>query len=319
MSQTPTNSLTSRTGPRPASTGNAQPQAKHSGPLAILEARRDTIGGLLAAEKPEQLERFIRSAAFAIARDPKGNLARCTQNSIIESVCAAAELKLDFTPSLGLAYLVPYGVNIGTKQAPKWEERAQLQIGYRGLVTLALRAGAVRAIEAHAVHENDTFEHEMGTDPRIVHRRPRLGEQRGRIVGAYAIATMPDGTKQADVMDIDEVEAIRSRSKSGDFGPWKSDFSEMAKKTVTKRLCKYLKLTPEIGKALEVDNEDTNLDPVDEQPRPSNTSRLSAAVGIEPPAPAEVPEITTDDHASPGHPAHTPHEFPDIEAADLPF
>ncbi len=245
-----------------AGTPNGEIQkAAPKGFTAVLEARRDTFVALLP--KSADVERFIRSAAFACARNP--TLRQCSQESLIAAACTAAELNLDFTPALGLAYMVPYGKD------------AQFQIGYRGLMTLAMREGAARSFEAHCVFENDEFEHEMGTEPRITHKRPQLGQARGKFVGAYAVVTLANGIKQADVMDLAEIEAIRTRSKAGNGGPWKTDYSEMAKKTVVKRLCKYLNLTPTIGKALEQDNEDTELNGGGDD-RPSNTSRLRQVI-----------------------------------------
>lgn len=322
VSAAPTNTLANRNG------NGHIPVHRPTGPLAILELRRDSIAGLMGGKKPEDVDRYIRSTAFAIARTPK--LMECTPGSLIECACTGAELALDFTPSLGLAYMVPYNVKVKVKDAngrefEKWESRAQFQIGYRGLVTLALRANCVRAVEAHCVYARDFFEHEMGTDPRIIHRRPKFGEDRGILVGAYAIATMPDGTKQADVMDAQEIQAIRDRSKSKDSGPWKTDPGEMSKKTVVKRLCKYLNLSPAIGKALEADNEDTQLEVIDEAPRVTNTSRLGAALGMhteadEPHPPIDQPEPPAPDPTQPEpapKPART--EYVEIKESDIPF
>ena len=58
-------------------------------------------------------------------------------------------------------------------------------------------------------------------------------------------------------MTVQEVEAIRNRSKASEFGPWVTDFEEMAKKTVLRRLLKRLPLSSEnyaLAQAVEVDN-----------------------------------------------------------------
>ena len=74
------------------------------------------------------------------------------------------------------------------------------------------------------------------------------------IVSVYAVAHLKDGYTQFEVMTRDEVEAIRERSKSKSHGPWVTDFAEMARKTVVKRLCKYLPLSPQLAAAIELDN-----------------------------------------------------------------
>jgi len=57
---------------------------------------------------------------------------------------------------------------------------------------------------------------------------------------------MTTGDTQTAVMTKDEVEAIRKRSRAGKSGPWVTDWGEMAKKTVVRRLSKMLPLSSEI-------------------------------------------------------------------------
>jgi len=54
---------------------------------------------------------------------------------------------------------------------------------------------------------------------------------------------------------MDEIELVRSRSKAANSGPWVTDWNGMAKKTVVRRLCKYLPMSPEIEKAMLLDVE----------------------------------------------------------------
>jgi len=196
-------------------------------------------------------ERYLGSAILAVYRSPK--LAECTAASIYSSIVNAAELKLDFTPAKRHAYLVPYYNN------NKKCYEAQFMPGYGGLIDLALRTGKVSNIEAHLVHEKDTFVIEYGTQPRLIHT-PYIDDDPGKVRGAYAIAFFPDGRFQFDYMRFDELEAIRKRSKASESGPWVTDTKEMYRKTPVRRLFKYLPSSPELDKAIEYDHEVVGLE-----------------------------------------------------------
>jgi recombination protein RecT len=107
-----------------------------------------------------------------------------------------------------------------------------------GIIKRLATAGIT--IDAQIVRENDTFEQEFGDDARIVHKAPRLGQNRGNLIGAYAIAKLPNGMVMREVMDKDQIEQVRMASRSANGGPWKQWYDEMARKTVLRRLAKRL-------------------------------------------------------------------------------
>lgn len=215
----------------------------------LLESKRESIAEVASsALKPDRL---LKMALVAASKTPK--LYKCTQISVIRALMDAAELGLDVSGQLGSAYLIPFE----NKRAETIE--AVFMIGYRGLIDLARRSGEVSKIEAVAVYANDQFEVEYGLNPDIRHRRPKLGEARGALVGVYAVATLKDGAQQFDVMDKAEIEIIRNLSKAGNSGPWKDFYGEMARKTVVRRLVKYLPISVEaqarIAEAVEKEDE----------------------------------------------------------------
>jgi recombinational DNA repair protein RecT len=65
-----------------------------------------------------------------------------------------------------------------------------------------------------------------------------------------------------------EVEGIRARSKAGAKGPWVTDWSEMAKKTIFRRLSKWLPLSAEIqdGRTIQDIDDDRIVDGAVSQP-----------------------------------------------------
>ena len=136
---------------------------------------------------------------------------------------------LGIEPDGRRAHLIPYG------------NECTLIIDYKGLVELIRRSGDVTGIRAETVCEHDEFDWINGEiTHKVDWRRPR-----GQVQAVYAEAKMKDGDIQTAVMTVEEVEAIRQRSRAGNNGPWKTDWSEMAKKTVVRRLSKMLPLSPE--------------------------------------------------------------------------
>lgn len=117
-------------------------------------------------------------------------------------------------------------------------------------------AGAGITIDAQIVHENDEFEHVLGDDSTIRHKAPKLGTPRGEPLGAYAIARLPNGMVMREVMDRDQIEQVRKASRSGNAGPWKDWWTEMARKTVTRRLAKRLPiLDASVAEAIQRDDD----------------------------------------------------------------
>lgn len=200
---------------------------------AVLEAKRDAMAAVATAHlTPDKL---IKIVGVAMSRDPK--LMECTPMSILNACMTLAELGL--APStLGSAYLIPFE-NTKTGNC-----EAQLIIGYRGLVELARRSGSISTIQAEVVREGDVWELEYGLTPKLRHI-PLAGPD-ARILHVYALVRFKDGSYQVTAMTEEEVQAVRRRSRAWKSGPWVTDFAEMAKKTVLRRICKLLPLTPEV-------------------------------------------------------------------------
>ena len=218
----------------------------------LFESQKDQIANLLP--KHVSVDRLTRIALAAISRNPK--LLKCTTASLLSSMMDAAKLGLEASGPLGEGYLIPY-FNGKTQTY-----EAQFQPGYRGLVTLARRAGVLKEIDARVIHKYDSFSIEYGVHKNLEHKPEILGNP-GEPVAVYVVFQLEGGGVQFDVMRIDEVNAIRARSKSKDDGPWVTDFEEMAKKTVIKRGLKLVPMSIELAEAIEADNRiefDVDLD-----------------------------------------------------------
>ncbi len=190
-------------------------------------------------------ERFTRMALSALNNSPK--LRECTQMSFLAALMNAAQLGLEPNTSLGQAYLIPYK-NKGVLEC-------QFQIGYKGMIDLVYRNEMVQTIQAHCVYKNDKFSYELGLEPKLNHV-PAF-EDRGELVAVYAMFRLQNGGFGFEVMSRGDVDAYArrySQAVDSSYSPWKSNYEEMAKKTVIKRVLKYAPLKTEFARAMSVDN-----------------------------------------------------------------
>ena len=198
----------------------------------------DQFKAQLSASLPNHLspDRFARIALTAITRVPK--LMECTQESLFRCLLDLSAAGLE--PDGRRAHLIPYG------------KECTLVIDYKGLVELIRRSGGVVSLRAETVCENDDFAWENG----VVTHKVDWRKPRGQVQAVYAEARMKSGEVQTATMTREEVEGIRKRSKAGSSGPWQTDWSEMAKKTVVRRLSKMLPLSYEISEHIgKLDND----------------------------------------------------------------
>lgn len=191
-------------------------------------------------------ERFTRMVLTALSTNPR--LAQCTRDSFLGGMMQAAQLGLEPNTPLGQAYLIPYenqknGIFV-----------CQFQIGYKGLLDLAYRSEEISSVQAHIVCENDEFTYELGLDPVLKHVPAR--NNRGEMVAVYAIFRTKSGGYGFEVMSRDDITAhMRRYSKAAQKGksPWTTNFEEMAKKTVLKRVLKYAPIASDFARAATAD------------------------------------------------------------------
>lgn len=209
--------------------------------------------GEIARALPKHInpDRMARIALTAFRMTPK--LGECEPASIFAAVIQSSQLGLE-VGLMGEAHLVPYG------------SKCQLIPGYQGLMKLARNSGLVQDIYAHEVREKDTFDVVFGLDRSLVHQPlkrfgfPASDEDRGEIVGFYAVGRFKDGTSTFVAMSRFEVEKLRDNSKGYQAAKrykkvslWDTDFLSMGLKTAIRRLCKFLPKSPELAAALALD------------------------------------------------------------------
>lgn len=217
---------------------------------AFFEANKEAIAAVLPRHMTP--ERMSRIALTAMRNTPK--LADCHVATFFGAIIACAQLGLEPNTPQGHIYLIPF------ENSRKGETEVQVVIGYKGLIDLARRSGQIVSLSARVIYAKDTFSIDYGTEDRIVHT-PYLGGGRGDMVGVYAVAKLKDGGVQFEFMTRPEIDAVRDGSQGYQTAkrfnktnsPWMKYYDEMAKKTVIRRLAKYLPMSIEMVGAVGID------------------------------------------------------------------
>ena len=209
--------------------------------------------GEIAKMLPRHLnaERLLKVAQIAATTTPA--LAECDVPSLVGAIGQCAQMGLEPNTVLGHAYLVPFNTKRKDLQGnERWVKSVQVIIGYKGLIDLARRSGQIVSIAAHEVCANDKFELVYGLDEKLNHI-PAM-QDRGGPIGFYAVAKLKDGGHCFEFMSTQQVtEIMKATQSKGNYGPWKDNFVEMGRKTVIRRLAKYLPLSIEFQTAAALD------------------------------------------------------------------
>lgn len=205
---------------------------------------------------------FISSIVSAVTMNPR--LAQCPPDSVVASAAIAASLDLPINPSLGMAHIVPYN-NV-----------AQFQMGWKGFIQLGMRSGMYKLMNACVVHEGDIKSMNRFTGE-IEFNADQVTDFENRpVVGYCFYFKLTTGFEKYFYMTKIQCEQHGKRySKSYSTGNWKSDFDNMALKTVVKQaLSKYGVLSIEMQKAITADQAvvDDKGDVVDYPDNPQNIS-----------------------------------------------
>lgn len=239
--------------------GAATPTESKNVPPKAQNKHVDTIGSMIERLKPQlekalpkhiTSERLARVALTAIRNNPK--LQKCDALSLMGSIMVSAQLGLEPNTPLGQAYIIPYG------------SKANFQIGYKGLIDLALRSKQYRRINARAVDEADTFDFAYGLDEHLTHIPAR--KPTGNSIYFYAVYELDNGGKSFVVWSREQVMAHAekySKAYNTSDSPWKSAFDQMAKKTVLIDLLRYAPKSVELAKAAVSDNRTYSVNPDD--------------------------------------------------------
>lgn len=193
---------------------------------------------------------FMASVTNAVSGS--AYLRDCDQQSVLGAAFIAASLDLPIDPNLGRAYIIPYG------------KKAQFQIGYKGFIELAIRTGQYKDMNSTEVYEDEILEYnpilgKLRFVDDFTKCTQREAGQTDKIVGYYAYYELLTGfskglymTKQQIINHAQKYSVAYQKGKKD--SPWFTNFDEMAKKTVIKRLLsKWAVLSVEMQTAITQD------------------------------------------------------------------
>lgn len=212
------------------------PQPAKNLPAPVLIARQiDNMKAKLADALPAHIkvEQFNRVAMTAINNNP--DLVAAERTSLLNACmkCAADGL----LPDGREAALVTFA------------GKAQYMPMVFGILKKLRQSGEIASVTARLVYQNEVdagrFQFVIREGQEQLSHDPILIGERGAVVLAYATARFKDGTVQNEVMTKADIEKVRNVSRSKNSGPWTTWWDEMARKTVIRRLSKYLPLSAE--------------------------------------------------------------------------
>lgn len=217
---------------------------KQVSPEQSLNALLKRMGPEIQRALPKHLDadRIARIAMTAVRTTPK--LLECDQMSFIAAIMQSAQLGVEPNTGLGQAYLIPYG------------KQVQFQLGYKGLIDLAVRSGQYKAIYAHEVYENDEFEFHYGLTKDLIHKPSSIPT--GEPIGYYAVYHLQNGGYDFVYWTRERIDQHAQKFsqavQKGWTSPWKTNYDAMAKKTVLKEVLKYAPKSIELHKSVEADS-----------------------------------------------------------------
>lgn len=272
------------------------------------------IGGSTPAQRQERAERFTRICLTAMRQTPK--LAQCEPASILGAMMTCAQLNLEPNTPQGLAYLIPYN------------RECQFQVGYKGLMQLMYRSGAIASFNADVVYrqevEQGLFEYESGISPRISHKidllnpEARTGKPED-VIAAYAAVVLKTGepiVRLVTKMEIDQARALNR----GNSPAWRDHYAAMAIKTAIKRLSAWLPVTKVADAFAAEEATATAAEAVVEHEKPSPAATVDAinAMLEHEPQPAEVTTTEKEEPATAEPAEEKPAEQPTQKAEPAP-
>lgn len=179
-------------------------------------------------------------ADFNVARFVQNSVALLNGNEVLQDFAkknGTAQIKQGLLRGayLGLdalnneMYLVPYGTTLNFMPS------------YKGMAKMAQKYSTreIKTIYAKVVRAGDEFEEIIDHGEPSINFKA-LPFNNAEPIGVFAVCQYADGGIVYEVMNKEDVEKCRKSSKAKNSPAWSQFWTEMAKKTVLRRLCKSL-------------------------------------------------------------------------------
>lgn len=182
--------------------------------------------------------------------DGDNNLANCDPAQLMKCAMNATSLNLPLNKNLGYAYVIPY------KGIPSF------QIGYKGLIQLAIRTGAYEFLNACVINDGEIKRNKITGEINFIGDMPN-----NKVVGYLAYLKLKSGFQASLYMSEEEIEAHAlkfstmykyDKSQNKRSSKWSDPDirPKMALKTVLKGLLgTYGVMTTDMVKAIESDTD----------------------------------------------------------------
>lgn len=223
------------------------------------------------------------------------SLQQCNPNAVVMEALKAAVLHLPINKALGYAYIIPFNNNKKVRyideqgrERERWEKVMEptFQIGYKGLIQLAMRTGQYRTLNADVVYDG-----ELRKVSKLTGEIAFDGERTSdKVIGYFCYFELLNGFSKTLYMTVEQMAVHAKRFSKGlkkettvdalislaalpvsdsNAVGWMGNFHGMAIKTVIRNLLsKYGYLSVEMQNAIadDYEGETTGSTPEDQTP-----------------------------------------------------
>lgn len=209
-----------------------KPQKADTTQLVRMELNKPAVLKRLEEILGRNPSSFVSSVTQATSSNSL--LKTASPSSIMNAAVNAAVLNLSINPSIGHAYIVPF------------KGEATLQIGYKGMIQLAIRSGLFKTIDVCRVYADDKNEDVLNRLDSLI-PDDREDEEAVAYCARFELVNGYSGKEVMSVKKIREhaekfsqtYKSEQAKKAKGEYAAdsvWSSNFEAMAMKTVLKRL-----------------------------------------------------------------------------------